>query len=244
MVITEKECKNCGRAVQLETAEPGRFADLLTRMAILCDSCEVIEEAELTRLREAREAEQKAILRERWVKESGIPDTLRDCNSTTLDRDEANAEGLDAGKAWATGHILGLLLTGTVGSGKTMCAAASANSYLYRAPLRWFSVSKMLAQARAGFKNPAREDLYDVLLNPRVALVLDDIDKSNPTAFASEILFQAIDERINYGTPLLVTTNATYVELEESYGEPIASRLGGYCQPVKMLGGDRRLAKK
>lgn len=244
MVITEKECKNCGAPVQLESEEsPGRYADVLLRVGVLCDPCEDAERAEDAKHEQEMAASRRNQRHLERTLQSGMPDHLRGCNSKTLDRDIFNAEGLDAGRAWATGEIRGLLLTGTVGSGKTFTAAAAANSFMYRAPLRWFSVSKMMAQARAGFKHPSRDDLYDVLLNPRIALVLDDIDKAKVTDFAREILFQAIDERVNYGSSLLVTTNATYIELEENYGEPIASRLGGYCKPVNMAGTDRRLPK-
>lgn len=79
-----------------------------------------------------------------------------------------------------------------------------------------------------------------MLLKRSVPLVLDDIDKVAPSDFTLDLLFEAIDERVNSGTALLVTTNLHYPDLEDRFGEPIASRLAGYCKAHRLDGPDRR----
>ncbi len=237
MVRVEKACADCGAPVLVEAPPEGsRFANAL---GVLCDGC-VAREAQV----EAQaEAERLAEARVSRVSSSGLPEKLRSVRLHGLERVEANTEALAAADLWSRGEILGLVITGPVGVGKTWTAAAAANGYLDRRALRWFSVARMLAQAKAGFRTTAKDEVNAVLLDASMALVLDDIDKVNPTDFARDILFQAIDERVNNDTPLLVTTNMRYPELEKTYGEPIASRLAGYCKAVRIDGNDRRVAQ-
>ena len=233
----EKNCADCGTPVLVEAPPEGsRFANAL---GVLCDQC-VAREAQV----EAQaEAERLAEARVGRVSGSGLPEKLRSVRLHGLERNDSNEAALGLADQWSRGEILGLVITGPVGVGKTWTAAAAANGYLDRRALRWFSVARMLAQAKAGFRTTAKDEVNAVLLDASMALVLDDIDKVNPTDFARDILFQAIDERVNNDTPLLVTTNMRYPEIEETYGEPIASRLAGYCKAVRIEGQDRRVAK-
>jgi DNA replication protein DnaC len=232
--IVEKTCSDCGEALKLEVPE-GSYSRYAKMLGVICDKC-TEEEKQEVREREAQTMKDNLVKR---TIASGIPDDLRGVDFSKVDVTPENTEAVAAARSWAGGGFKGLLLAGPVGVGKTYCAAAAANGMLIHRALRWFSVTRMMAQARAGFKNPARDDLYEVLLNPRMALVLDDMDKANPTDFARDILFQAIDERVNHGTPLLITTNMRYTELEKRYGEALASRLG-YCKAFRIEGKDRR----
>jgi DNA replication protein DnaC len=186
--------------------------------------------------REARDHEARQLAR---INGSGIPAGLRGITFDLLTVDEANATAIEDAERWARGDILGLVLSGEVGVGKTWIAAAATNEKLKATPVRWFSAARFMVQARAGFKDRAREEITDVLTRPDLALVLDDIDKANPTEFTREVLFEAIDERIANATPILVTTNLRYPELEQRLGEPIASRLST-CQAHRIEGQDRR----
>lgn len=246
--MVTKQCKICEADVQVE--EPtGHYAGLLKRLGVMCDEC-ADREDEATRAEEeaARAARERELLVAR-VKTSGLPDELRSVMFSSLpDIDDNNRAGIEAAKKWAAGEPRGLILAGPVGAGKTWTAAAAANAYLRTGErLAWFAVSAMIARAQAGFDNPARDELYNVLLDPRRALVLDDLTyefkpHNDPGAspFVKQMLFQAIDERINYGASLLITTNLSYPEIVRAYGERIASRLKGNCLPVRMEGDDRR----
>jgi len=232
VVKIDKPCADCGKPVTVEAPPDNQWLVL----GILCNECDALEvQAEAERkaeaLREARVGRLGA---------SGLPKGLAEIRFGGMEQTADNRAALQRAEDWGRGVLNGLVITGPVGVGKTWTAAAAANLYLDRKPLRWFSVARMLAQARAGFKNPAREEVNAVLLDPNMALVMDDIDKVNPTDFARDILFQAIDERVNNQTPLLVTTNMRYPEIEKTYGEPIASRLAGYCEAVRIEGSDRR----
>jgi DNA replication protein DnaC len=78
-------------------------------------------------------------------------------------------------------------------------------------------------------------------------LILDDLDKVRPTAFAAESLFLAIDQSLTERRSLLVTTNWMPSEFAmqwpKPYGDAIVSRLVGYCELHRLTGQDRRLHK-
>ena len=238
MVKGEKACVDCGATVIVEMPvdQDGLPSAISRALGVMCADCtrnEAQREAE-----RHREALQDA--REGRARESGMPTKLKAIRFASLEQTPQNRLAIERAEAWGRSQIKGLVLQGPVGVGKTWTAAAAANLLLDRKPLRWMSVSRMLAQARAGFKTKERDEVTAILLNPTLTLILDDIDKANPTEFAKDILFQAIDERVNADTPLLVTTNKRYNELHDTYGEAIASRLAGYCEGVRIEGEDRR----
>jgi DNA replication protein DnaC len=78
-------------------------------------------------------------------------------------------------------------------------------------------------------------------------VILDDLDKARPSAFAAEQVFNAVDLCITHGSPLLVTTNLTPSQLATHWpaphGEAIASRLAGFCELHELTGPDRRLER-
>jgi DNA replication protein DnaC len=146
----------------------------------------------------------------------------------------------EAARLWADGELRGLMLLGPVGVGKTHLAAAAVWRRLRSDHVRWVRVARLMSQLRAGFDDePRREAL--AIINGASALVLDDLDKANPTDFGREVVFNAVDSRVEHGSPLLVTTNLELSAIGERYGEPVASRLAGYCRVLRMTGEDRRI---
>jgi DNA replication protein DnaC len=239
-ITLDKQCTTCGIAVQAEVPpeidQDSRWYRLAERMPVYCDPCGEEAEHDIAR-QEHEQAEARHLQR---ITASGIPANLRGVSFDRLDNDEALAPAVAAAKSWAGGEIRGLVLSGTVGVGKTWIAAAAANQYLRRSGLYWIATPRLMLQARAGFKSNERDAAYKVLLKRSVPLVLDDIDKVAPSDFTLDLLFEAIDERVNSGTALLVTTNLHYPDLEDRFGEPIASRLAGYCKAHRLDGPDRR----
>jgi DNA replication protein DnaC len=156
------------------------------------------------------------------------------------------AEALQAARAFAAGRLRGLLLTGDFGVGKSTLAAAAAKAYINdQGPLRWVRVHQVCIDLGRSHGDPLRADALDALGGSADgALVLDDLDKTRPTAYAAEVLLSAIDNAITDLRPLLVTTNLPVSGLAgrwpAPFGEAIASRLVGYCSRRTMAGEDRR----
>lgn len=240
-----KSCRDCGVEVAREIPYKLRdtaYGDLLNRVPILCGVCSLAQEIALAH----EEAHRENTLRDERLRERRqdcrIPEIYRSLTWKDIEIDNGNRAAVEDAKRWGRGELKGLVLSGDVGIGKTLIAAVAANALMRRRRVRWFSASKLMAQARAGFKNPSRDEVTELLINERMALVLDDIDKIAPTEYALDIFFQVIDSRTANATPLLVTTNKNYTELKAQFGEPIASRLAT-CAGHRIVGSDRRRAR-
>lgn len=148
---------------------------------------------------------------------------------------------LAAAAAWAYERTRtpGLMLTGPIGVGKTWVAAAAATAMAERRRIGWCSVARMMVQISASFGDEQRAEAIAQLVGDW-PLVLDDLDKANPTAWTKQHIYAALDNRIVAEAPLLVTTNLSLAALRTRLGDAICSRLEGYFRVVRLEGTDRR----
>ncbi len=245
--MTAGTCCKCGgpcppREIPAELREP--YRGMLERTPLVCSAC-VERAGAAEREHAAYEAEcRRQHLLEARRHASGMPAMLR--GLTWEDVADNRPDVLEAAQDWAAGRLLGLLLTGAVGRGKSWLAAVAAGARLERGPVRWFSAPALLSDLGREFGNERREDALDALAGSQ-ALVLDDIDKARPSEYAAEQLFLAIYNRLTAGAPLLITTNlgldALAAKFPERFGDAIVSRLTGYCEAFALHGHDRRLER-
>lgn len=218
-------CKRCKAKIEFERA---LFHGKEIGTPSVCDSCGV--ELDLEEERNALEARRQA-----RIARSRLPGPLQGIPlpETSL----GHLAGL-----WARGGLdkPGLCLEGAVGVGKTYLAAAACWERMRLKGCLWVPISQLFVQLRGGF-GPGREAASNAVLGSS-AIVFDDLDKANPTDYAREVIFAAVDKRIEVGAPILVTSNLGLEEVEEKYGDAIASRLLGHCEVIHMTGRDRRLA--
>lgn len=174
--------------------------------------------------------------RRAWTNASGLPATL----VKPVLWDQVPPEVHAAAKRWADGETLGLLLTGDIGVYKTTIAASL---FSYRCGFErgyWRSLKGLLDGMTAPYDSPERTAAVDVASGRRM-LALDDLDKSRDTPWAREQVFGVIDAVVANGQRLLVTSNSTIGGLSTMWGDPVASRLKGHCEVVRISGPDRRL---
>lgn len=130
----------------------------------------------------------------------------------------------------------GLILTGTVGTGKTHLAAAIVNRVVQMGIPARFLTSIELFETLKDFSQETLQKIKTVPL-----LVIDDLAKEKETDWNREKLFEVINSRYENCLPVIITTNATPGELEESVGKATFSRLAEMCRWVSMTGKDWRL---
>lgn len=135
----------------------------------------------------------------------------------------------------------GLLLHGTVGTGKTYYAACIANHVIdngYRALMTNFA---RLTNQIQGMYEGKQQYIDD--LNRYQLLILDDLGAERKSEFMQEMVFNIIDTRYRAGLPFIVTTNLTGDEITKagdiSY-QRIYDRVLERCFPVEVSGGSRR----
>ncbi len=135
----------------------------------------------------------------------------------------------------------GLLLFGTVGTGKTFLAACVANALIDQGvPCLVTNFARIANEVQGMFDG--KQEYYDNL-NRFPLLVIDDLSAERKTEYMQEIVFNVIDARYRANLPLIVTTNLTREELLHPAGltyERIFSRLFEMCTPIEISGKDRR----
>lgn len=202
--------------------------------------------------RDREEAERQRIEFQRKIKEYrrvGFPESeMQDW--TFENADGSNEKIMSAMKNYVAnfGELRqqgkGLLLFGTVGTGKTYAAACIANALIDKGyPVLMTNFARIANTVQGLFEG--RQEYYDSL-NRFPLLILDDLSAERKTEYMQEIVFNVIDSRYRAGLPLIVTTNLTSEELKHpsdiSYQRTF-SRLLEMCLPVKVEGKDKRLDK-
>jgi DNA replication protein DnaC len=199
------------------------------------------EEAEIKRRELARKVSE--------YRRMGFPESMM--QEWTFDNsDGTNDKIMEAARKYALNFDefrkqgKGLLLFGTVGTGKTYAAACIANALIDRGIPVLMTNFARIANTVGGMWE-GKQEYYDSL-NRFPLLILDDLAAERKTEYMSEIVFNVIDARYRAGLPLIITTNLTAEELKHpsdiSYQRTF-SRLLEMCLPVEVKGKDKRLER-
>ncbi len=138
----------------------------------------------------------------------------------------------------------GLLLYGTVGTGKTYMAACVANALIdegYKVLMTNFA---SLTNKIQGLWDGKQE--YINSLNHYQLLIIDDLGAERKSEFMQEMVFNIIDSRYRAGLPMIITTNLTIEELKkpkEIGNSRIYDRILERCHPIEIKGTSKRRQK-
>lgn len=138
----------------------------------------------------------------------------------------------------------GLLLYGGVGTGKTHFACCIGN-YLMEHMTTVFATSlvKILQRAKF-FRDADDEERYFSRMNLADLLILDDLGAERSTDYALEIVYKVIDGRYRCGKPMIVTTNLTLSEMQDTADiryKRIYDRIFETCYPLEIIGKSWRM---
>lgn len=201
---------------------------------------------------QAEEDERKRQDFDRKIKElrrAGFPDS--EMQNWTFERDDgANKKVAEVMRRYVDKFPemkqsgKGLLLHGTVGTGKTFAAACVANALIDKGyPCLMTNFTRLINTLSGMFDG---KQAYIDGLNRFDLLVIDDLATEANTEFRNEIVFNVIDSRCRAGLPLIITTNLTGEELKhpaDTMKQRIYSRLFEMCIPFEVAGQDRRRKK-
>jgi DNA replication protein DnaC len=210
------------------------------KVKCLC-ACEVAAEKEREDARRARER-QYAI---QELRTNGLQDpSLR---NYTFDQDFGDNPLLDKARAYVENwdefkaHNIGLLLFGSVGTGKTFFAGCIANALIDRCvPVLMTSLPRIL-NALSGKYDMDRNE-YINSLNRYDLLIIDDIGSERSTDYALEQIFTVIDARYRSGRPMIITTNLGLGDMKMADIDKarIYDRILEVCQPIAFQGKNYR----
>jgi DNA replication protein DnaC len=164
------------------------------------------------------------------------------CTSAIKDYYDNAKKALNAAQAFVENvltnpHELGLLFTGSVGSGKTFLAASIANALLVKQKqLLFLVVPDLLDELRATFSNKSDTTEFDLLDIARTIpiLILDDLGAHNYTEWSRNRLYSILNYRMNEQLPTIITTNLDFNEIEQYLGERTCSRLLQMCRVFRL----------
>lgn len=135
----------------------------------------------------------------------------------------------------------GLLLFGTVGTGKTYYAACVANSLIDKGYSVLMTNFARLTNKIQGMYEGKQE--YIDSLNDFDLLIIDDLGAERKSEFMQEMVFNIIDSRYRSGLPFIITTNLTADEIkkpQEVSFKRIYDRILERCIPIEISGASRR----
>lgn len=138
----------------------------------------------------------------------------------------------------------GLLLYGTVGTGKTYAAACIANELISQGRPCLVTNFARITNTLQGMFDGKQRYLDD--FNRLDLLVIDDLAAERDTSYMNEMIFNIIDSRYRSGKPLIVTSNLSQTDLNAPNSvdrQRIYSRLLEMCVPIEVKGADRRKKK-
>ncbi len=132
-----------------------------------------------------------------------------------------------------------LVLTGTVGTGKTHTAWAC---WPYLLTAGWVGTWNAITEQRFLDASLSNGEAVAVAWAGSVdLLLLDDVGAVKASDWSRGRLAQLIDWRWQHRRPLIVTTNLTGDLLAVHLGERAVSRLAAHATTIRKLGTDRRL---
>jgi DNA replication protein DnaC len=228
-----------------------------------CPACREKREAEAAAEREEWLKQARVEQRERWRRQSGIPDHL--LSRSTFDTFEPGyqdkalknclkyAQGLNLDDP--KGYRSLILYSPKPGVGKTHLMVAIANYAIdhwngepeadRRCPIRFEKGPGLVLRVRATYSirdkdnyHEREEDIYNQLKGVKL-LLLDDVGKEKPSDFTRQLYWSVIDERVTSGLPVVMTCRLPLDSLAELMGEDTVDRLYGMTRgQIETLTGD------
>lgn len=202
--------------------------------------CECAARADEEQRRQSA-AEQSNIRAAQLRRLSMMEGVYRSCTFDTAEKNEDNARSIKICERYVEKfpqmlrENRGLLLFGSVGTGKTFAAACIANALMER------GFSAVMTSLVALVDGGSADLMYQI--NDTDLLVLDDLGAERSTDYGLERLYAAVDARYRSGKPAIYTTNLSLEVLKkprDARYTRIYDRILERCFPVEFRGVSRR----
>lgn len=231
---------HCGKCRTPKQVRVELFGTIRTPMCL----CEC--EAERKNKEEQEYKQRQLIMQAERYRKMGFPES--DMQNWNFENDDmSNARLTQAAKNYVDNFSAmlkdgkGLLLHGTVGTGKTYAACEIANALIDKGYPVLVTNFARLTNTLQGMYDGKQE--YIDSLNRFALLVIDDLGAERKSEFMQEMVYNIIDSRYRAGLPMIVTTNLAMDEIKstETIGYArIYDRVLERCFPIEVSGASRR----
>lgn len=134
-------------------------------------------------------------------------------------------------------------LCGRTGLGKTHLSLAIANVVTQKGySVIYVSAPNMLRRLEKEHFSRDNDETSEEFYLDCDLLIIDDLGTEFKTSFSESALYSIINARLLSEKPIIINSNLSVEELDEKYGERIASRIGSY-DLVTFRGNDVRQLK-
>ena len=163
---------------------------------------------------------------------------------------EVMEENVKAAKAYVAGFARkrdGVLMTGTVGTGKTFLCNCLAGALLKADySVLYISAQEMFDRmAAVTFDREEESELVTEQFVSADLLIIDDLGAEFTShKLAANALFTILNERIIKNRGTVISTNLDLEEIGARYSERVLSRIIGEFRIMRFVGQDIRLAKR
>ena len=165
------------------------------------------------------------------------------CRFETFRETKATAPAAKMLKQYVEEPRGGIFLHGPTGTGKTHLATAMLRAFIEQGrDCQYVTVPELLMRLKKSFELSQSSSEEDLLVNYSASiLILDDLGVGPITEWVRQVIHFLLDKRDRYLKPTIFVSNLSLEEVADLFGEPIASRIAGMCQIVRLEGEDRRL---
>lgn len=236
-------CEHCGKPRYTRgIVMPGRIFWIPTGAEPCdCPASKAEQEAkerakaeEERRERERQAAERQRVRIERIIGQSGLGRRFLNRTFESFKPTPQTRGGYEFAKGYAEGFLIlkddqtsqeknGMLIYGSMGTGKTHLAAAVATSLMRQGvPVVFATMIDLLAKIKDSFDRISGAKEEDILRLYKTCdlLIIDDLGKEQPTEWALTKIYQIINARYEDYKPVIITTNYAPEELVERLTPP------------------------
>lgn len=137
-----------------------------------------------------------------------------------------------------------ILFVGGVGTGKTFLTHCVAKELLERCKtVMYFTAYDLVEKFTEISLGQADRNTKEMFWNCDL-LIIDDLGCERQTVFSQNSLFNLLNERLVRNKSMLISTNLSVKELQQTYNERIFSRIMGNFIGIRFIGNDLRIKKK
>lgn len=242
--IGEDGLLHCGKCHTRREKEMNWFGTGTRKVAIMC-KCEA-EALEARKEQERKEEEMNNIRRAKIS--SMMDDTFQTARFENYRKNQSNEKHFKSAMNYCQEFKTmyeknqGLLFYGSVGTGKSYTAACIANYLLdHNKTVVMTSFVRLLQEIQGSMdrEKREREEAFINKLNSVSLLIIDDLGAERSTDYALEKVYGIIDNRYRVKKPLILTTNLTLRQMQESKDiryERIYDRIFEMCYPMEFTG--------